>query len=407
MDQPHIKKITIEQLRPGMYVHDLNVSWMDHPYLTDHILVKDEAAVIEISRLGIHELYIDTLKGIDVPDAPTEDTVKEEIGQRLADLATEASSPPARVRLAQEIGQAGQLQMEANRIVRGMLADARLGKQIELEKVEPVVERMVDSIFRCQDALLPLVSLKQHDNYTFQHSVAVCALMITFARGLQLSREIIREMALGALLHDVGKARVPEDILNKPAKLTEAEFARMKSHVVQSIILLQQTPGIGRIALDVAGQHHERFDGTGYPNGLSGEAISLYGRMAAIVDVYDAITSDRVYHKGMPPAAAMGRLLEWSQYHFDPELVRVFIKSVGIYPTGSLVRLNSGRLAVVREQHPEKLMRPVVRVVYHAVKNYYLPPEDLDLARPGFQDRIVGYEAFEDWGIERERWLPA
>jgi cyclic di-GMP phosphodiesterase len=407
MDKPHIKKIAVEQLRPGMYVHDLNVSWMDHPYLSHRMLVKDEATVTEIAGLGVRELYIDTDRGADVPDAPTREAVQTELDQHLADLASEGGSATARASLAQEIARAGQMHQEANRIVRDMLADIRLGKQIEMEKIEPMVERMVDSIFRCQDALLPLASLKQHDSYTFQHSVSVCALMITFARGLHLPREAIREAALGALLHDVGKARVPEAILNKPAKLTEAEFARMKSHVVQGLVLLQHTPGVSQIAQDVAGQHHERFDGTGYPNALLGEAVSLYGRMAAIVDVYDAISSDRVYHKGMPPPAAMGRMLEWSKYHFDPELVRTFIKSVGIYPTGSLVHLESGRLAVVREQHADRLMQPLVRVIYHAVKDHYLPPEDLDLARPGCQDRIVGHESFEHWGIERERWLPA
>jgi HD-GYP domain-containing protein (c-di-GMP phosphodiesterase class II) len=203
----------------------------------------------------------------------------------------------------------------------------------------------------------------------------------------------------------VGKAKVPDEILNKPAKLTEAEFSKMKSHVVQSILILQNTPGISQIALDVAGQHHERFDGTGYPNKLKGDQISLYGRMGAIVDVYDAITSDRVYHKGMAPTAALGRLLEWSKYHFDPDLVRAYVKCVGIYPTGSLVRLESGRLGVVLEQHEEKMMQPKVRVIFHAVKKLYLPPEVIDLAWPGSKERISGHEEFEDWNIDPKRWV--
>jgi putative nucleotidyltransferase with HDIG domain len=190
---------------------------------------------------------------------------------------------------------------EANRIVRNLIQDVRLGKQVELEQLDPVVENIITSVFRNQDALLPLLRLKDHDNYTFQHSVSVCALLVSFARGLKLERPIIKEIAIGGLLHDVGKAKVPDDILNKPAKLTEAEFAKMKSHVVQSILILQNTPGISQIALDVAGQHHERFDGTGYPNKLKGDEISLYGRMGAIVDVYDAITSDRVTTRAWRP----------------------------------------------------------------------------------------------------------
>jgi putative nucleotidyltransferase with HDIG domain len=269
------------------------------------------------------------------------------------------------------------------------------------------VEKMVDSIFRQQDALIPLARLKTHDEYTFQHSVSVCALMVAFARGLKLSRDIIKEIAIGALLHDVGKAKVPDSILNKPAKLTDAEFTKMKSHVVQSIIILQNTPGISQIALDVAGQHHERFDGTGYPNKLKGDEISLYGQMGAIVDVYDAITSERVYHKGMPPTEALKKLLEWSKFHFNPEMVQTFIRTLGIYPSGSLVRLNSNRLGIVLEQHAEKMLQPRIKVFYHAEKHYYLPPEEIDLARPGCQDKIVSHESFEKWGIDPAKWLPA
>jgi len=295
------------------------------------------------------------------------------------------------------------LHREANLIVRDMMADVRLGKQIEMELIEPLVERIVDSIFTQQDALIPLARLKQHDAYTFQHSVSVCALMTTFARNLQLPRPVVHEIAVGALLHDVGKASVPDAILNKPAKLTDAEFAKMKNHVVQSKIILQATPGISAIALDVAAQHHERFDGTGYPNKLAGDAISLYGQMGAIVDVYDAITSNRVYHKGMPPTEALRKLLDWSKFHFKPELVHAFIRAVGIYPAGSLVRLESKRLAVVQAQNPDKLIAPKVTVMFHT-DGYALTPQDLDLRHA--QDRIVGHEDFATWKLNPAHWLP-
>lgn len=402
----HVKRITIDQLRPGMYVHDVNCAWMDHPFVSNHFPVKDEQRVQDIRALGVCELYIDTARGLDVDDAPTADEVWQSTVADMARIAEERQDETRRVTLAEEIRRAAPLHREANRIVRDMLVDVRLGRHVELEQVEPVVEQMVDSLFRNQDALLPLARLKHHDQYTFQHSVSVCALMVAFARGLGLERPIVREIAIGALLHDVGKAKVPDEVLNKPAKLTEAEFAKMKSHVVQSIVILQHTPGISAIALNVAGQHHERYDGTGYPNRLSGEQISLYGRMAAIVDVYDAISSDRVYHKGMSPTAALGRMLEWSKYHFDPKLVRLFVKSVGIYPTGTLVRLKSERLGVVREQHADRLLQPKVLVFYHAAQRYYLEPEEIDLAWPGCQDRIVGHEEYEAWGIDPQRWLP-
>ncbi|NTV94130.1 MAG: HD-GYP domain-containing protein [Thiobacillus sp.] len=402
-----IKKIPVEQLQPGMYIHDVNCGWMDHPFVASHFLVKDQATIAKIGELGIHDVYIDISRGRDVEvAAPTQAEVRREIESRLIRIAEEPATP-ARTPLAEERQRAARLHSEANQIVHGMIKDIRLGKQIEMEKIEPLVESMVDSIFRNPDALLPLGRLKDHDNYTFQHSVSVCTLMIAFARGLELDRPTIKEIAIGALLHDVGKAKVPEEILNKPAKLTEAEFGKMKSHVVQSIIILQHTPGVSRIALDVAGQHHERYDGTGYPNKLKGSEISLYGQMGAIVDVYDAITSDRVYHKGMPPTEALGKLLEWSKFHFDPELVRSFIKAVGIYPTGSLVRLDSGRLAIVMEQHPDHLMQPVVLVLYNAKSNVYLKPEVVDLAHPANRDRVTGHEAFEAWNIDPKKWLSA
>lgn len=400
-----IKRIPVTQLRPGMYIHDVNCGWMDHPFLSSHFLVQDQATIAKIKALGIHEVYIDVSRGTGIDDdAPSREEVRRDIESRLIRIAEEPSNP-ARTPLAEERQRAVRLHQEANRIVHGMIQDIRLGKQIEMEKVEPLVESMVDSIFRNQDALLPLGRLKEHDHYTFQHSVSVCTLMIAFARGLELDRATIKEIAIGALLHDVGKAKVPENILNKPAKLTEAEFAKMKSHVVQSIIILQHTPGISQVALDVAGQHHERYDGTGYPNKLKGDQISLYGQMGAIVDVYDAISSDRVYHKGMPPTEALGKLLEWSKFHFDPELVRSFIKVVGIYPTGSLVRLESGRLAIVMEQHPAKLMQPVVLVIYNAKSNVYLKPEIVDLAHPASRDRVTGHEAFEAWNVDPKKWL--
>lgn len=398
-----IKLIPIEKLQPGMYIHDLNCGWMEHNFLRNRFAVKSDEDVTKVRELGVHEIYIDIGQGLDVEQAPTQEEAAHQVNEALEAIAKNTATPPRHDAVQREVGRAHSLHNEANRIVRDMMGDIRLGKQIQLEQIEPLVERIVDSIFRQQDAMLPLARLKDHDEYTFQHSVSVCALMTSFARTLKLPRDIIHEIAVGALLHDVGKAKVPDEILNKPAKLTDAEFLKMKSHVVQSKIILQGTPGISQVALDVAAQHHERFDGTGYPNKLKGDEISLYGQMGAIVDVYDAITSNRVYHKGMAPTEALRKLLEWSKFHFNPTLVQAFIRAVGIYPTGSLVRLESRRLAVVQAQNPENLMQPVVKVMFHS-RGYYMTPEIVDLRRS--QDRIVGHEDFEAWNIDPARWLP-
>ncbi len=405
-----IKLIPVTRLQAGMYVHDLNCGWLQHGFVRNRFLVASADDVRKVREIGVTEIYVDTGRGLDPDALPAPDTAPaapEEAPEpgppHTAPAPAEAPAVHTPAKAASSFERAHALHREANQIVRDMLGDIRLGKQIEIEKVEPLVERIVDSIFTQQDALLPLARLKQHDNYTFQHSVSVCALMTAFARTLGVSRETIHEIAVGALLHDVGKARVPDEILNKPGKLTDAEFDRMKSHVVQSKIILQATPGISPIALDVAAQHHERFDGSGYPNKLAGQGISLYGRMGAIVDVYDAITSDRVYHKGMAPTEALRKLLDWSANHFEPRLVKAFIRSVGIYPTGALVRLESKRLAVVQAQHADKPMQPTVKVIFHTA-GHYLRPEDVDLRRS--QDRIVGHEDFAAWNIDALRWLP-
>ena len=389
-----IKQIRVDQLKPGMFIHDLNCGWLDHPFLTNAFHVRDMATVDKIIKIGIRELYIDTIKGADVWAAPTQSEVNADLERRLQEIAERNTDKPIIVDLKDEAARARRLQGEANKLVRNMMDDVRLGQQVEIERVEPLVEGMVDSIFRNQDALLPLARLKNHDDYTFQHSVSVCALLVAFGRGMKLDKAVIREMALGGLLHDVGKARIPDRILNKPGKLSEDEFGHMQHHVDEGVLLLQQSPGISEIALKVTAEHHERYDGSGYPGGLVEKNISLYGQMASIVDVYDAITSERVYHKGMAPTQALKKLLEWSSHHFDPKLVQAFIRSIGIYPSGSLVMLDSKRLGVVVEQNEDKLLEPVIRVFYHAGQQHYIPPEMIDLSKFQ-QDRIASFESFE------------
>jgi HD-GYP domain-containing protein (c-di-GMP phosphodiesterase class II) len=208
------------------------------------------------------------------------------------------------------------------------------------------------------------------------------------------------------MLHDIGKMRVPDHILNKPGKLTDAEFEIMKGHVTLGVETLRQTPGISRTVMQIAGEHHERFEGTGYPERLRGESISMLGRMAAIVDVYDALTSNRIYHKGMEPPAALRKLFEWSGAHLDEALVQHFIQAIGIYPVGSLVRLDSNRLAVVMEQSAGSLLSPQVRVVYDVARGRRIDPQDLDLSLPeSGGDAIASNEDPESWGIQPFEFL--
>jgi HD-GYP domain-containing protein (c-di-GMP phosphodiesterase class II) len=400
-----IKQIRADQLKPGMYIHDLNCGWLDHPFISSSFHVRDQATVDKIVELGIRELYIDTLKGADVWKARTQTEVDADLDRRLQEIAEKAAQKPVVTELKDETVRARRLHGEANKVIRQALEDIRFGQEIRVESVEPVVDSMIESVFRNQDALLPLARLKNLDDYTYEHSVGVAALLIAFGRAMKLPKESIKELALGGLLHDVGKAHIPESILNKPAKLTDDEFARMQSHVAESLRLVHGLPGVGEIARQVIGQHHERFDGSGYPNKLAGKAISLPGQMAAIVDVYDAITSDKVYNRGMAPTQALKKLLEWSKHHFDPQLVQSFVRAIGIYPSGSLVRLDSNRMGVVIEQNEGKLLEPVVRVFYHAGQHHYVPPEIVDLSK--VQDKIASFESYEKWKIDPYQWLPA
>src|SRR5574343_1470208 len=400
-----IKQIRTEQLKPGMFIHDLNCGWLDHPFVSNTFAVRDQATVDKIISLGIRELYIDTLKGADVWEAKPQSEVNAELENRLQEIAQKRSEKPVVTELKDEAARARRLPVEANRTARLVLDDIRLGQKIQIERVEPLVDSMVESLFRHQDALLPMARLKNIDDYTFEHSVGVAALLIAFGRTLKLPKETIREIALGGLLHDIGKAHVPEAILNKPGKLTDDEFAKMKSHVNESLRLLQGVPGIGSATRQVVAEHHERIDGSGYPNRLAGKAISQYGQMAAIVDVYDAITSNKIYCRGMPPTQAPKKLLEWSTHHFDPQLVQTFVRAIGIYPTGTLVRLESNRMGVVIEQNEGKLLEPVVRVFYHAVKQHYVPPEIVDLSK--VPDRIASFENYDKWKIDPYQWLPS
>jgi HD-GYP domain-containing protein (c-di-GMP phosphodiesterase class II) len=205
-----------------------------------------------------------------------------------------------------------------------------------------------------------------------------------------------REAGLAGLLHDVGKALMPLDVLNKPGKLSEAEFDVMRSHPVRGHALLVEGGTASATALDVCLHHHERIDGTGYPHRLSGEAITQMARMGAICDVYDAISSTRPYKGAWDPADSISRMASW-RGHFDPTLFAVFVKSVGIYPTGSLVRMRSGRLAVVVTQHATELTAPTVKVFFSTKSNMPIPVTEIDLSRTDVSDAIIAREPRDQW----------
>ncbi|WP_317203095.1 HD-GYP domain-containing protein [Janthinobacterium sp.] len=402
------KKVDSSQLKVGMYIHDLSCDWMTHPFVRNRFLLSSEEEIRKIIGAGIHVVVIDSAKGLDAQDAPTLDEADAATERELVELAGKAPLMVTRVSLGAELARAAQIRRQAAVLVRSVMADARLGRAVEIGRVEPVVREITESILRNPGALLGLLRIKSKDDYTFLHSVSVCALLVAFCRSRGMDAARTHQAGLGGLLHDTGKALVPDAILNKPGPLTPDEFAIVKRHPRDGYDILRQSPEIGAVPLDIILHHHERRDGSGYPERHSGDAISELAQMAAIVDVYDAITAERCYHRGLPAAEALRKIYEWSKFHFNPAYTQDFMRCVGIYPVGTLVMLESGRLAVVVEAHETNLLAPKVNVFFSTRSNTYIKPETVDLARGlgfGGADKIVGHEAAAKWRVDPMRFL--
>jgi HD-GYP domain-containing protein (c-di-GMP phosphodiesterase class II) len=398
-----IKKISTSALRIGMYVHDLDAGWMDHPFFASHFLVKDEQTIQRIASAGLRQVYIDTTRGNDIQAGLDLEAVKADVERQLGSLDRDAETRQATVPAAVELARARALYRETTTVVRNLMSSTRSGKQVDVASLDPLAERMVQSAFRNPHALSGISRIKTKDEYTFMHCVGVSALMVTFAREMDLPEQQIHDVAIGGLVHDIGKSLVPQNVLNKPDRLNQQEFAQMRDHVTFSRQLLQGLPGISQAALDVALLHHERMDGTGYPLGKDGASISLIGRMSAIVDVYDALTSVRVYKNAWEPTLAMKKLVEWSPDHFDDALVQRFVRCIGIYPVGATVALESGRVGIVIDQG-EKLIEPVVRIVYNRKHKHYERPVDLELSRTE-TDRVVSAVDPRQYGLDPTQFI--
>ena len=408
MSDNHIKKITISQLKVGMYVHDLNCDWMTHPFFRSRFPVTTYEEIGRIREAGIRELYVDTSKGLNVRNAPTREEIQTSIEKEIVALAAEKKAPDMRVSFAEELVQARSIRHHAQRQISSVMLDVRMGKAVDVNRVAPVVESVSESVLRNSGALIGLLRIKNKDDYTFLHSVSVCALMIAYCRSVGMEEEDILQAGMGGLLHDMGKAYIPDRILNKEGPLTDDEFVIMKGHSAKGHEVLQQIPGIGPIPLDIALHHHERHDGSGYPDKLPGNDIQALTKMAAIADVYDAITSDRSYHKALPAADGLRKIYEWSKDHFNPHLVQAFIRCIGIYPVGTLVLLESGRLGVVIEADHANLLTPKVNIFFSTKSKTYITPEVVDLAKPfgsGGGDRIISHEPPEKWNVDPIRMM--
>lgn len=398
-------RVATDQLQIGMYVAAIDGSWLDHSFWRPRFLIHSQAQLAKLQSGRVATVVIDDEKGVGLtaavdaaPPQPAAETPRAATPRRhrsrAAHLADHAlSRRPCSAE--EEVERAGAIVNRSKQAVMAMFDDIRLGKAVNSGALLPVVDEISSSVARNPYALIGIARLKTKDEYTYLHSVAVCALMLNLARHLGLDEALARDIGMAGLLHDVGKMTVPAALLHKPGALTPAEYALVKHHAIRGYEMLRDSGKVPAIALDVCLHHHERVDGTGYPHALAGDAISLYARMGAVCDVYDAVTSARAYKQPWHPAEALTRMAEWTG-HFDPRILAAFERSLGIYSVGTLVRLRSNRLAVVIEEG-EDLTRPLLRTFYSVTEDRLIPADTIRL--DGIADRIVGPENPAAWPL--------
>ena len=390
------KKIQIHELRKGMYVAELDRPWFGTPFLFQGFQIQSDEEIEQL-RQCCQYVYIDT-EPQDLPNTPASKRRGASVlAQPVAseyDVAavlefhqrkkTAGSGQPAHrymheVLLKEELGQARELESRARQLIYTIADDVRLGRSLDTVGAKNAVAGMVESVIRNPDALAWLTHLKNKDDYTALHSVRVCILALTFGRHLELPVEQLNVLGIGALLHDIGKLKVSNEILNKPGRLTDAEFAIMRTHVPLGVEILANTPGIPGAAVEVAQRHHERYGGAGYINGFSGDQIGLFGLIGGIVDAYDALTSDRAYHAGRSSYDALDLLYQAKNTDFHAGLVEQFIQCMGIYPLGSIVEMNDGCIGVVTSINRAHRLKPCVAMVLTPEKKPYVPATVVDL----------------------------
>lgn len=380
-----------------MYIHELKGAWVDHPFWKTKFVLNDPDDLKKLQSSIIKEVVIDISKGLDIVEPESINTDKNNPSTKeQPNLETKVS--PTRVSASEENARAKKIIKSSKKAVASMFHEMRMGKAVNQAEAMQLVDDIADSVARNEGALISLVRLKNKDDYTYMHSVAVCALMVALAKQLGLSETETKRAGMAGLLHDIGKAGIPNEVLNKPGALTDEEFTLVKEHPQRGHAMLIQGQVVDEVVLDVCLHHHEKVNGMGYPHKLKSEEISLFAKMGAVCDVYDAITSNRPYKAGWEPGVSLQRMAQWAD-HFDDTVFKAFVKSVGIYPVGSMVKLQSGRLAVVIDQSPKSLLTPIVKVFFSTKSKSRIPVEVLDLSKPNAQDEIIGHEDPVLWGV--------
>jgi putative nucleotidyltransferase with HDIG domain len=396
----YAKKIPVTELEPGMYVEALDRPWLETDYLLEGVYIETRADIERLSR-QVEYVYISAppkTHRVPLPARP------EPLGFSRRGVAPAAVYSRTPQSFSAELAQARLIRDQARDFVLSIQADARAGDKLEDRDARELVVQMMASVSRNPDALVWFTNLKNRDEYTALHSMNVCMLSVALATTMGEPEANVEEMGVGALLHDVGKMKVPMDILHKPARLSADEFAVVKRHPQYGVQLLEQGSQLSAESLRIVREHHERMNGHGYPDGLQGDQISHYAQIVAIADVYDAMTSDRVYQDSRSPGEVM-KLMSRSQGDFNPELMGQFVHTLGAYPVGSLIELNTGEVGFVVPSE-ERQPRPTILVVLDHRKRRYFPQRMRDLNRfPRF--RIVRTLANGDYGVDIDDYAAA
>lgn len=393
----NVQEVSVSLLKVGMFVCALDRPWLETPYLMQGFLIRGPDDIEELKK-HCEYVYIDIEKQ---ESGHIYTSNKLEKAHRVAKVnslnskhqkasVTELISDGRSVKTQEvlekmfssrtlvhykdqtkadeEMENARQVCLDLNDCVKGVLASVSSGRFVDVARVKEAVSPMVDSVLRNPDACMWLARLKNKDSYTYKHSMGASIWSVALGRQIGLPKIDLKVLATGALLCDIGKLRLPEGLLNKNGKLSRGEFAMIRSHVELGLSVLAETENVNPKVVSLVANHHERHDGSGYPNKLKGNDIPVLARIAAIADCYDAMTSDRIYAQAISPSMAVRKLFEWRGKEFQAELVEEFIQSVGLYPAGTLVELNTGEVAIVISESRSRRLRPKVLLLMDADK---------------------------------------
>ena len=381
-------KIDVNDLEHGMFVSELDRPWTETPFLLQGVLIESREDVAEFQRLCKY-VYVDVERSREII-APKLRTLSAKLSSedkpKSNDITLQVVEREQET-FRKELKVARKVHHRTRGYIDQLLDDVRLGNSLDTDTARELVGEIADSISRSPNAMLWLTHMKKRDEYTSIHCMNVCILALTFGRTLGLERKQLDMLGLGALLHDIGKMSIPMEILNKPGRLTDEEFEMIKSHSMNGYNLLRQKNDMPGEVLDIVRSHHERINGRGYPDGLTADFIGLLVQITSIVDVYDAITSDRCYHDGIAPHDALKNMFDWAGENFDADLVENFIKCLGIYPIGSMVELNTGHIGIVVSASEKARLRPIILVVINKNGKRYDVPRLLNLAHPQWKNK--------------------